>query len=100
MNYLTNSPLLYATMFLASLCYVGTRSIQQLNVANKLYSLIPIFSMVMAFLDVFVISMIVKHNSGELWAVALSLGGGGAIGSMLAVYLHDKYFKEKERTLT
>lgn len=94
---MTNPPLLYLTMFFASLCYVGTRSIQQLNVSHKLYTLIPVFSMIMAFLDVFVISMIVKHNSGELWIVAMCLGAGGAVGSCLATYYHDKLMKQKEK---
>lgn len=95
MNTLTSPPMLYASIFLASLVYVAVRSGQQINVHKKLYSMIPVFSMAMGFLDVFIMSMIVKHASGELWMIAGSMGLGGGIGSCLAVYLHDKYFKEK-----
>jgi len=51
--------------------------------------------MLMGFLDVFIMSMIVKHATGELWIIATCLGLGGGVGSCLAVYLHDKHIKEK-----
>ncbi len=95
MESLSNPPLLYASIFLASLVYVAVRSGQQINVHKKLYSMIPIFSVAMGFLDVFIMSMIVKHASGELWMIAGSMGLGGGIGSCLAVYLHEKFIKEK-----
>lgn len=93
MNILTNIPWIYVSMFFASLTYVAARSFQQINVQKKIYVLIPFVSIVMAFLDVFVMSMIVKHSSGDLTAVALVMGLGGGCGSMLAVYAHDKLVK-------
>ncbi len=47
------------------------------------------------FLDVFIMSVIIKHATGELWIIATCLGLGGGVGSCLAVYLHDKHIKEK-----
>lgn len=47
MDSLSNPPLLYASIFLASLVYVAVRSGQQINVHKKLYSMIPVFSMAM-----------------------------------------------------
>ena len=87
---------LYLLAFLASLLYVGRRSVQQLNVQHKLYYLIPPFSLIMATLDIYVVSTIVKHDMSEMWLLVLALGGGGAIGSCAATYLHDKHLtKEK-----
>jgi len=92
---ITNPPLLYLSIFLASCVYVAARSAQQINVSKKLYSLIPLFSLIMGFLDVFIMSMIVKHATGELWMIATAMGLGGGLGSCAAVYLHDKLTKEK-----
>ena len=96
MNLITNPPILYLSIFLASLVYVAVRSGQQINVQNKIYMLIPLFSIVMGFLDVFIMSMIVKHATGELWMIASVMGLGGGIGSCLAVYLHHKYLTKKK----
>jgi FtsH-binding integral membrane protein len=92
---MTNPPMLYLSVCLASCLYVFARSMQQINVSKKLYTLIPVFSMLMGFLDVFIMSMIVKHATGELWIIATCLGLGGGVGSVAAVYLHDKHIKEK-----
>ena len=86
---MTNPPALYLSVFLASWVYVFARSMQQINVHKKLYAIIPIFSLLMGFLDVFIMSMIVKNATGELWIIATCLGLGGGVGSCMAVYLHD-----------
>jgi FtsH-binding integral membrane protein len=92
---MNNPPLVYLMICVASCFYVFARSMQQINVSKKLYALIPVFSMIMGFLDVYIMSVIIKHATGELWIIATCLGLGGGVGSCLAVYLHDKHIKEK-----
>lgn len=87
---------LYVLSFLISAAYVAAKSIQQQNVTHKLYWLIPPFSIVMAFFEIFVVHTISKNGIEDMVMLALSLGLGGGFGSCVAVYLHDKLVMNKE----
>ena len=86
---------LYLLAFISSLLYVGSKSVQQCNVASKVYSLILPFSFIMAFLEIFIIGTISGHD-GNVWWLACSLGFGGGLGSMAATYLHDRMLTEEK----
>ena len=81
---------IYVFSFLASFFYVGCKSCQQLNVSNKIYWLIPPFSILMALLEIYVVSTISKNGMEDLLWLALALGLGGGFGSVCATYWHDK----------
>ncbi len=88
---------IFVLSFLISAGYVSMKSIQQLNVQNKIYWLIPPVSVIMALLEIFVVHTITKNVADDLFALALSLGLGGGFGSCAAVYLHDKIItKDKQ----
>jgi hypothetical protein len=85
----------YALSFVVSFFYIGVKSIQQLNVSQKLYWLIPPFSILMALLEVYVVSTISKNGMEGLMELALALGLGGGFGSVCATYMHDKFLEKK-----
>lgn len=86
----------YFLSFVVSFFYVGIKSIQQLNVSNKLYWLIPPFSVLMALLEIYVVSTVSHHDAQDLTQLAIALGCGGGFGSVVATYLHDYLMKNKE----
>lgn len=86
---------LYALSFIVSFFYIGVKSIQQLNVSQKLYWLIPPFSVIMALLEVYVVSAIVKSGVEGMFHLALALGLGGGFGSVCATLLHDRFLEKK-----
>lgn len=87
-----NPPLMYLLAFFASACYVGLKSFQQLSVSGKHYKLILPVSLLMAALEVWTITVISKHGWG--WLV-LFVGMGAGCGSMLGMFIHEKFIKEK-----
>ena len=87
---LSEPPLMYLLAFFASACYVGLKSFQQLSVSGKHYKLILPVSLMMAALEVWTITVISKHGLG--WLV-LFVGTGAGCGSMLGMFIHDKFVK-------
>jgi hypothetical protein len=77
-----------------SFFYVGIKSVQQLNVSNKLYWFIVPFSIIMALLEIFVVGTIVTSGSAKVLELALALGVGGGFGSICATYLHAKVLEK------
>lgn len=78
-----------------SFFYVGLKSWQQLNVSHKIYLLIPPISILMALLEVFVVSTVAKNGTEHLVELALALGLGGGFGSVCATYFHDMFMERK-----
>lgn len=87
------SPELYLMAFLASFMYCAAKSLQQLNVQNKLYYFIVPVSLIMCCLEVWSVTVISKHGFG--WLI-LFLGTGAGLGSIAATYLHDKFITKED----
>lgn len=83
----------YAAAFLSSLLFVGLKSTQQLNVVHKKYWWILPTSMAMALCEVYVVATVAKNGWG---VIALVIGFGAGLGSMLATWLHSKLMEKKE----
>ena len=82
----------YLAAFLAYLCFVGMKAMQQRQVMNAEYLKMPPLSYGMAFCEVFVMAVVAKNadSVGELALLAFAIGTGGALGSMLGTYLHAR----------
>lgn len=86
---------IYALTFIVSFFYVGVKSLQQLNVTHKLYALIVPFSVIMAALEIFVVSTVAKNGAEQLVELALALGLGGGFGSVCATFMHHRFMEKK-----
>ena len=82
-----NPPFMYFVTFMSSFCYIFTKSFQQSNVTHKQYKWILPTSMIMAGMEVFMVSVMAKHGVGVL---VFFVGFGGGLGSIAATYLHDR----------
>lgn len=94
MENLHNPPLVYLLVFLSSYVFIFLKSFQQLHVVKKQYAWIVPTSMLMAFVEVYVVATTAKNG----WEIALVflIGLGSGLGSLSATYLHTKRFKEKQ----
>jgi hypothetical protein len=81
-----------ASLFAASLVFVGLKSFQQLNVQHGKYLLIVPTSLLMAFAEVTVVVGVVKADS--IWA-AVPIGCGAGLGCMIAMLTHGKITRSK-----
>jgi len=77
----------YALAFTSSFIFVALKSWQQLNVVHKKYWWILPTSMAMALCEVYVVATVAKNGWG---IIALAIGLGAGLGSMLATWLHSK----------
>lgn len=79
----------YVVAFWTSFLFVGMKSAQQqqLNVVHRKYWWILPTSMAMALCEVYVVSIVAKNGWG---AIALVIGVGAGLGSIIATWLHDK----------
>lgn len=73
-----------------SLVYIGAKAYQQRVVQHAQYSRMPLMSYIMAFCEVFVITIVSRHYESimALSALAFCIGTGAWMGSMLGTYLH------------
>lgn len=80
----------YFLAFIAYLCFVGMKAMQQRQVMNAEYLKMPPLSYGMAFCEVFVMATVAKTSDSlfGLVLLALAIGTGGALGSILGTYLH------------
>lgn len=85
--------LIYVLTFCSSFIFVFLKSFQQLNVVKKTYSLILPTSLLMAGVEVYVIT--VASRNGWQWMLVFLIGLGSGLGSVSATWLHSKYWKEK-----
>tara|TARA_R110002020_G_scaffold135973_4_gene303493 strand:+ start:417 stop:677 length:261 start_codon:yes stop_codon:yes gene_type:complete len=75
-------------LILASYISVFVKAFQQRNVAFNDYLFVPIFSLAMAFTEVYIIINIVQL--GASWDVVWKLATGAILGCWSAMYLHNK----------
>lgn len=93
MESLSNPPYMYLLIFLSSFFFIFLKSFQQLNVVKKQYWWIVPTSMLMAFVEVFVVATTAKN--GWQWMLVILIGLGSGLGSLSATWLHSRHFKEK-----
>ena len=75
-----------------SLVYIGAKAYQQRVVQHAQYARMPLMSYIMAFCEVFVITIVSRHyeNTWALATLAFCIGTGAWMGSMLGTYLHAR----------
>lgn len=93
MNDIHSPPLVYLFVFLSSYIFIFLKSFQQLHVVKKQYTWIVPTSMMMAFVEVYVVATTAKN--GWQWMLVVLIGFGSGLGSLCATWLHTKHFKEK-----
>jgi hypothetical protein len=82
----------FALAWIVSLVYVGAKAYQQRVVQHAQYLRMPLMSYVMAFCEVFVITIVSRHydDAWSLAALAACIGTGAWMGSMLGTYVHER----------
>ncbi len=95
-------------VFVSWFIFVFVKAFQQRNVNFLNYVWVPPFSYLMAATQVFVIGVVsVKTNNGasfesphetwlfflNMWPIVFTVGTAGWLGSILAMYLHNRYIK-------
>jgi len=81
-------------LIIASYISVFVKAFQQRNVAFNNYLFVPIFSLAMAFTEVYIIINIVKL--GASWGLVWKLAIGAVLGCWSAMYLHNKLTNAKK----
>jgi hypothetical protein len=84
--------LTYVFAFLVSALYIGLKATQQRQVMAAEYRKMPAVSLGMAFCEVFIVANVARSADGvlELALLALSIGLGSALGSIIGTYLHAR----------
>lgn len=82
--------MIYFLAFGVSALYIGLKATQQRQVMNAEYRKMPAVSLLMAFCEVFIVANVAKSATGilPLTLLALSIGAGSALGSIIGTYLH------------
>ena len=80
-------------LILASYISVFVKAFQQRNVGFNNYLFVPVFSLAMAFTEVYIIINIVKL--GASWDLVWKLSIGAILGCWSAMYLHNKVTNAK-----
>jgi hypothetical protein len=82
----------YLAAFLASLLYIALKAIQQRQVMATEYRKMPAVSMGMAACEVFIMVNVVRtaDSLAGLVLLAICIGAGSALGSMIGTYLHAR----------
>lgn len=79
--------------------YVFSKAYQQRNVIHNGWLAVPIFSYLMAFLELAGLSIgiidIANNGWGRLLVLGLAHGTGGTIGCWAAMWLHNRIGKAK-----
>lgn len=80
----------FLAAFLVSCLYIFLKATQQRQVMAAEYRKMPPVSILMAFCEVFIVANVAKTADGipELSLLALCIGTGSALGSILGTYLH------------
>lgn len=82
----------YLLAFVASLVYIALKALQQKQVQHEEYLKMPAVSMAMAFCEIFIMANVVHSAESVpgLIGLAVAIGLGAGIGSMLGTYLHAR----------
>lgn len=74
----------------ASLLYIALKATQQRQVMRAQYARMPPVSVAMAFCEIFIVSNVARSADDVpgLVLLALAIGVGGAVGSILGTYFH------------
>lgn len=82
----------YLAAFVASFVYIALKALQQRQVMSAEYLKMPAVSMAMAACEVFIMVNIVHtaDSLGGLVTLAVSIGLGAGLGSMLGTWLHAR----------
>ena len=81
-------------LILASYISVFVKAFQQRNVAFNNYLFVPVFSIAMAFTEIYIIINIVQM--GASLELVWKLATGAVLGCWSAMYLHNKLTKSKK----
>lgn len=82
----------YFLAFAASFVYIALKALQQRQVMAAEYLKMPAVSMGMAACEVFIMVNVIKtaDSFGGLALLALSIGSGAALGSMVGTWWHAR----------
>lgn len=82
----------YLLAFAVSFLYIFLKATQQRQVMAAEYLKMPPVSMAMAFCEVFIVASVARtaDTVAELIILAVFIGLGGGLGSMLGTYLHAR----------
>lgn len=80
------------TLFLVNFGYIFLKAFQQRNVAQLEYWPVPLMSYLMAACEVFSVSYVA--STGFAISNIIAIGTGGALGSMVAMYMHSRIFRK------
>lgn len=84
----------YLAAFAVSLLYIGLKATQQRQVMAAQYWRMPGVSIAMGFCEVFIVANVAHtaESLAGLVTMAVAIGSGGAIGSILGTYLHRRKY--------
>ena len=86
-------------LFFITFIYVFAKAFQQRNVVHNNWLAIPLFSYLMAFLELSGLSIgildIAENGWHRILILGLAQGTGGTIGCWLAMYLHNRWHNVK-----
>ena len=80
----------YLLAFVASFVFIALKATQQRQVQHAEYAKMPLVSIGMGFCEVFIVANVI-HTADSipgLALLALSIGCGSALGSIIGTYLH------------
>lgn len=82
----------YLAAFGVSFLYIFLKATQQRQVMACQYRKMPLVSLAMGFCEVFIVANVARSADGllPLTLLALSIGSGSALGSILGTYLHAR----------
>lgn len=81
----------YVFAFIASFVLIFLKATQQRHVQFAEYWRMPLVSYGMAFCEVFITVKVARSgDDGALVALALCIGTGAALGSVLGTWLHER----------
>lgn len=88
----------HAVAWLANFAFIGLKAFQQRNVVHNNRAAVFLTSNLLACVEVIVVWKIAKTATtvSDYAALVLTLGTSGGLGCLLAMHLHDRWFR-KER---
>lgn len=86
-------------LFVVTFTYVFAKAYQQRNVIHNNWVAIPLFSFMMAFLELSSFSVgvldIAENGWHRILFLGMASGSGGTLGCWLAMYLHNRFHNVK-----